>query len=281
MRIIPSCARCLYDKQKAISSDPDFLEEVKSIIENRSETDTSPYLVYLFNQAYEKHFGKKPSYGDIKKQYNELVLSMEDDLRKKINASPDPLSESFMYARIGNYIDFGAMNHVDKDTFLSLFDDAKINEKDRVTLESFISQCETAKSFLLLSDNCGEIVLDKLFVEQLKKKFPHLKVTVMVRGGEVLNDATVEDAEQTGLSQEAEIVTNGHSVAGMIYDMLPPDSKVIFDQADVILSKGQGNYEALYGQGHHIFYSFLCKCDLFTSRFNVPKLTGIFVEEKE
>ena len=104
-------------------------------------------------------------------------------------------------------------------------------------------------------------------------------VTVMVRGGEVLNDVTAEDAEYTGLSRVAGIVSNGAPVAGTIYDMLSPEAKAALDDADVILAKGQGNYETLGARGRHVFYSMLCKCDLFVERFRVPRFTGIFLEE--
>jgi hypothetical protein len=65
-----------------------------------------------------------------------------------------------------------------------------------------------------------------------------------------------------------------------MYEMLPAEAKSVLESSDVILAKGQGNYESMSGQGRHVFYEFLCKCELFTSRFNVPKLTGIFIEEK-
>ena len=125
----------------------------------------------------------------------------------------------------------------------------------------------------------GKIVLDKMFIEQLLKRFPHLRAGVMVRGGEVLNDATEEDARYAGIDQTARVISNGNSVAGTVYDMLSEEAKRALDSADVILSKGQGNYETLNGQGRHIFYAFLCKCELFTSRFDVPRLTGILIEE--
>ncbi len=280
MRIIESCAKCLYDKQSHLTDDKEYLDEVKSIIDNRKEDDTSPYLVYLFAKAYEKRFGKRASYKEVKKKYNDMVLSMENDLRNKIEQSEKPLETALVYARIGNYIDFGAMNSVDDDTFLSLFENNEVHDRDREAIDSFFDQLSAAKSFLLIADNCGEIVLDKLFVEQLLKIYPNIKVKVMVRGNEVLNDATAEDAHYVGIDKYAEIISNGKSIAGTVYDMLPDDAKHALDTADVILAKGQGNYESLCKQGHHIFYSFLCKCELFTSRFNVPKLTGIFVEEK-
>ena len=279
MRVIESCAECLYDKQYHLSQDEGYLAEVKEILKNRRENDTSPYMVYLFNQAYEKRFGKRASYREVKKKYNDLVLSMEESIRKKIELADDPLSESLVYARIGNYIDFGAMNHVDEQTFLSLFDDVGVHQRDSAAVESFVRQCSEAQKFLLLTDNCGEIVLDKLFIEQLKKRFPHLQVTVMVRGREVLNDATLEDAEYVGLDKVASVIDNGDAVAGTIYEMLSDQARDELDNADVILAKGQGNYESLCRQGRHIFYSFLCKCELFMERFHVPQFTGIFVEE--
>ncbi len=281
MRINDSCAECLFDKQQHLTDDQEYLDRVKEIIDNRDENDTSPYLVYLFTKEYEKRFGKKASYKEIKKRYNDLVLSMESSVREKIENVTDPLLESLSYARVGNYIDFGAMNSVDENTFLSLFDEAGIHERDKKTVDSFVKQCTGAKSFLLITDNCGEIVLDKLFLEQLKKRFPSLEINVMVRGGEVLNDATEEDATYVGIDKVAKIISNGNSIAGSVYEMLPDQAKEILNGADVILAKGQGNYETLSKQGRHIFYSFLCKCDLFTNRFNVPKLTGIFVEEFE
>ncbi len=279
MRIVESCAECLYEKQQNLTDNKEYLFKVKEIIDNRTQTDTSPLLVYKFNKLYEKMFGEGPSYKDIKKKYNDLVLSMENSIRVKIEESDNPLVTSLIYARIGNYIDFGAMNSVDEDTFLSLFDGASPNEHDKKAIESFINQCSKAKRFLLITDNCGEVVLDKLFLEQMKKAFPKLELSVLVRGGEVLNDATIEDAKYVGIDKVATVVENGNAVAGTVYEMLTAEAKSVFDKADVKLAKGQGNYESLCGQGYHIFYSFLCKCDLFTSRFNVPKLTGMFVEE--
>lgn len=280
MRISQSCAECLYKRQKNKTDNTEYLAEIKSLLDNRKETDTSPYMVYLFNKVHVRYFGKGADYSVIKKQYNDLVLAMEDSLRHEINSAEEPLAKAMMMSRAGNYIDFGAMNSVDRDEFLSLFSNTEMREDDRKTYESFLRECTDAKTFLLICDNCGEIVLDKLMLEQLKLRFPHLTIRAMVRGDNVLNDATAEDAKYVGLDAEAEIISNGEAVAGTIYEMLPDEAKNILDHSDVILAKGQGNYESLSGQGRHIFYEFLCKCELFTSRFNVPKLTGIFIEEK-
>lgn len=279
MRVNESCAACLYDKQRNLTADPDYLSAVRRIIENRSQTDTAPYLIYLFRLEYEKRFGKSEPYREIKKKYNDLVLGMEAGLRDRIEASEDPLKTALLYARAGNYIDFGAMNEVNEETFLSLLDSVPFRREDEPVMESFFNVCEKAGRFLLITDNCGEIVLDRLFLEQLKKRFPAMKLQVLVRGQEVLNDATEEDAVYTGMDQIAEIIPNGLPIAGTVYERLPEKARKAMDQADVILAKGQGNYETLSHQGKHIFYSFLCKCELFTERFRVLPLTGVFAEE--
>ena len=279
MRISESCAKCLYDRQLNKTDNEENLAEIKELLDNRRESDTSPYMVYLFNKVHIRYFGTGADYKDIKKKYNDLVLALEENLRAEIENAPDPLAKSIVIARVGNYIDFGAMNHVDENEFLTLFKDTEMRQDDISVYESFIRECENARSFLLVCDNCGEIVLDKLMIEQLKKRFPYLDIKAMVRGGEVLNDATVEDAVYSGLDKVAGIVSNGEAIAGTIYDMMPEEARNSIDEADVILAKGQGNYESMSGQGRHAFYEFLCKCDLFTNRFKVPRLTGMFIEE--
>lgn len=279
MRISDKCATCLYDKQKHLSDHPAFLAEVQQLIDERPEGATAPYMVYLFDQIYEKYFGKKVSYKEIKKKYNDLVLGMEDSIRKKIEGAENPLETALAYARIGNYIDFGAMTSADEDEFFSLFGNVEMSDADRITMQSMLEQCEHAASFLLISDNCGEIVLDKLFLEQMKKRFPHLKLSVLVRGEEVLNDATMDDAKYVGIDQIAEVVDNGMALAGTPYGMLPVKVREVVDGADVILAKGQGNYESLSEEELHIFFAFLCKCEHFMQKFEVPKLTGMFIEK--
>lgn len=283
MRLSEKCAVCLYDKQKRLVQDEDYLAEVRELLENRDPEDTSPYMVYLFDRAFISRFGdggETGRYRAIKQTFNDLVLSMENEVRGKIESAADPLAASILFARIGNYIDFGAMQEVSTETFLGLFENPQMGEADHRTYLSFLEECAKAKTFLLIADNCGEIVLDKLFLEQLAKRFPKLKMYVLVRGDVVLNDVTPEDAVYAGIDRLAQIVSNGAPIPGTVYKMLSQEARRVLDTADVILAKGQGNYESLSHQGRHIFYVFLCKCDLFTTRFQVPKLTGMFVEEK-
>lgn len=285
MRIETRCEKCLYDKQanRALKIAEEkqrekFLAEVSAILAARREMDSAPYVVYLFNKAFSKYH-MESGYEEEKKIYNDFMLQMEEKIEEKINGAEDPLQAALVYARIGNYIDFGAMNHVDQKVLLELLEkESKAVLEDEV-YRDFCRACERGENFVLLCDNCGEIVLDKLFIRQLKKRFHNLSVYAMVRGEAALNDATVEDAVYVGLDKEATVISNGNGVTGTVYELLERDTRDILDKADVILSKGQGNYETFSGFQGTVFYSFLCKCDLFTERFRVPYLTGMFIKE--
>jgi len=281
MRISESCAKCLYDRQRRRRPDEAYLARVRAMLESRGEEDTSPLLVYRFNQAYTSLYGASDGYAGVKRRYNDLVLGMEDALRARIEASEDPLATALAFARVGNYIDYGAMDDVDEAAFLGLFDTATLRPEELPVYRRLLEACGRGKRFLLIADNCGEIVLDKLFLERLKRRFPQLALKVLVRGGEVLNDVTVEDAHYAGIDRVAEILSNGAAIAGTVAEMLPQPAWRALELSDVILAKGQGNYESLSGQGRHVFYAFLCKCELFTSRFGVAPLTGMLVEEGE
>ena len=139
MKISESCAKCLYDRQRARMPDEDYLEEVRSLLEERGENDSSPLLVYRFNQAYARRFGSADSYAGVKRSYNDLVLSMADHLRAQIEASDDPLAAALAYARVGNYIDFGAMDTVDEATFLGLFKEAVLRPEEKSVYERFLN----------------------------------------------------------------------------------------------------------------------------------------------
>ncbi len=280
MRVPESCAKCLYERQKKRCPDESYLAEVRALIDNRGEDDVSPLLVYRFNQAYARRFGGRDDYAGIKRRCNDAMLSREAGFRARIEEASDPLLAALLFARVGNYIDYGAMDTLDEDAFYALFDTAALRPEEEEIYAHFVRDCGRAKRFLLIADNCGEIVLDKLLLEQLKIFFPGMGLQVLVRGGAVLNDVTRAEAAYTGVDRIAGILENGAAVAGTVYGMLPRDAREALDGADVILSKGQGNYESLSGQGRHVYYAFLCKCDLFTARFHVPRLTGILTEEK-
>lgn len=133
---------------------------------------------------------------------------------------------------------------------------------------------------MYVTDNCGELVLDKLALGQLLKRFPHVRFTLLTRGAETLNDATTDDARAIGLDRMLPVIGNGTGYPGTVLSEISDEALTLLREADVILSKGQANFETMNGSGLNSYYLLLCKCDLFVRRFRVPRLTGLFVNER-
>ena len=142
------------------------------------------------------------------------MLDMEASLEETIRNSEDPLETALLYARIGNYIDFAALSNVNSDTVLSLL---KEDNKEPLNAQEYLhfrKDLSAASRLVYLTDNCGEIVLDKLVIILLKELCPELDITVIVRGFPVINDATMEDAQDIGLTELTTVIGNGNEVGG-------------------------------------------------------------------
>ncbi len=291
MKISATCIRCLLDRQEERirqMEDEDvksaYLKEVAGIIASSGEDATAPYLVYGINRVYRRYFGSLPDYEKEKKEFNALMLGLESELETDIRMGTDReevLRYALNYARTANYIDYGATNHVEKETLLGLLREAKGEALDAAVLKSLRNELETAGKLAYLADNCGEIVADKLLIKILKEQYPQLEITVIVRGMPVLNDAVPGDAEDVGLTDMVKVIGNGNGVAGTQWNLLSEEAEHALSGADVILSKGQGNFETIHGCGLNIYYLFLCKCEWFTKRFGMERLKGVFVNERD
>ena len=199
-------------------------------------------------------------------------------MEQKILNSEDPLRTALLYARVGNYIDFSALECVDKEELFELFD-RENDILDEGEYRNFCREMQQAKKMVYILDNCGEIVLDKLVIRLLKKQYPQAEIAAVVRGEEVMNDATMEDAVMTGLTEETQVIGNGDNVAGTILSRISPELRQKIEEADLLLAKGQGNFESMYGCGKNVYYLFLCKCDWFIKKFRAERLQGMFVNE--
>jgi Uncharacterized conserved protein len=123
-------------------------------------------------------------------------------------------------------------------------------------------------------------VLDKILLEIIKESYPELNITVVVRGKPVVNDATLEDAQMVGLTDLVRVIGNGTEVGGTYLEEIDKQVLALIQSADLIISKGQGNFETLHGCGLNIYYIFLCKCEWFVKRFKLEKFKGVFVNER-
>ena len=285
-RLRSECMSCLVKNISDIPeqvSEPDrisYMQQVFRILADAPLSASAPEIVCEINRLKRERLGIENEFAELKQHFNEFVMRCKVPIRKKIHSAADPLLTAIQYALVGNYIDFGAMDHVDEQYLLDFLSTASNIQLDSAAYAHLQNELAKAKHLLFLTDNCGEIVLDKLLIEVLKTQYPALSITVMVRGEPVLNDATMEDAHQVGLNRITPVIDNGNGIAGTCLDELSPQGRDAVDKADLILSKGQGNFETLRGCGKNVFYLFLCKCDLFARVFQVPKLTGMLVHDR-
>ena len=286
VRLKPECIGCIVEKH--LSKHPenitpqektDYMQHVLKIVSEATTDMSAPVIVGQIYDLQKEMFGIEYDYTDIKKYFNAQMLERYVDFYNKIQNADDKLKLAIQYAMIGNYIDFGAMKEVEEDKLNELLEQAKEIKISPQEYESLRNEILTKKTMVYLTDNCGEIVFDKLLISIIKEMNPELGITVLVRGRKVLNDATMDDAQQIGLDQIAKVLGNGSNIAGTCLDKISEEARLLIESADFVISKGQGNFETLQECGLNIYYLFLCKCMMFANRFQVPQFTGMLLND--
>lgn len=257
-----------------------FMKKVFGVLGSSPDDVTSPYLSKRVNDLLKLEFGADDEYAGVKSKYNRLMLELEKKLTPAGEAEA-ALPVALRRAMVGNFIDFAANSDLESAKLYELIDSAGEQEVDAPLFARFLDELESAKSLTYILDNAGEIVFDKIFINTIKRAFPGLEVTAVARGGPVSNDATVLDAKEVGLDAAAKVIGNGNDLPGTQLDLISREARRAVDGADLIISKGQGNFETLHGCGKNIYYLFLCKCDLFVKRFGLARYTGVFANERD
>ena len=215
-----------------------------------------------------------------KRQSNRFVLERLDTIRQKIRAAEDPVYSALQFAVLGNYLDFSALyGQVSFQQLEQMLDSAQQIDLDKACYGEFVRDLQQSKRLLLIADNAGEICFDRLLAEELVKTYPQLEITFLVRGKPVSNDATREDAQVAGISFP--VVDSGVAIGGTVIPRLSREAKEALDGADVILAKGMGNTESMYGCGYNVYYAFLVKCARFMQFFDAPKMKPMFIRDKK
>lgn len=288
MKLTSDCVQCLLDNMLSLYSKTNDTEKAKlaclkdlmQIAIDSEEDISTPYLASLMTAYLSRITNIEDFYKTEKTSFNKLLLSFEHQLMQKINNSNDSLMAAIKYAMAGNYIDFGALKDVREDELMKILECIDDNAIAPELYTRFQSELSNASNLVYLADNAGEIVLDKLLVSVLKTQYPNLTIHFIVRGAPILNDVTVQDANDVGLTDIVDVYSNGTAIPGTCLDYVDTNVRELINRADLIVSKGQGNFESLYGCGLNIYYIFLCKCNHFINRFNMKKFQGIFINEE-
>ena len=280
------CAPCFIGKhaKEAYSLDPvkatDFCKELLPMVADAIGKDNSCHLDAEVRKLYKKHFGYTGDpYAGEKRLSNEFVLERLPRIRALIGQQPDRLYAALQFAILGNYLDFSALKG---NVSFEKLDEMLLNfhtiELPKDTFAELLGELSAAKTLLYVTDNAGEIGFDRIFAEELQQAFPDLQITFCVRGGNTLNDATREDAAVMGIPFP--VIDTGNSICGVELGMLGQEAQKALDTSDVILTKGMGNVETLYGSKYNIYFAFLTKCDLIMEVFDKPFLTPMLVHQR-
>ena len=271
MKLNPKCMACQLRKQEAKIrhfDDEDrkkqYMEKIRRRFDQPKEEDCVPSISTELKKFYCSFWGvPMEDFSQINREYDQLMLDLEAELRSTIRYSEDPLKAALIYARTGNYIDFAALPEVSKETALSLIKSENKDDLDEQEYRQFCQDMKKAENVVYITDNCGEIVLDKLAISVLKKTFPNVRITALVRGLPAGNDATMEDAEFCGLTDLVPVLGNGSDVGGTWLHGISAHAQELLQSADV-----------------NIYYLFLCKCDWFIHLFQAKSLQGMFINER-
>lgn len=267
----------IVDKHKKYSFINKVLREIADVKYER----TAPYLVAKVMRILKKETKIDDFYIKEKKLFNEKLLSMEQDIEQIINSSKDRFSTAIKIAMAGNIVDFGALDEISFDLVNEIIQKTLENDFNEDLYKKLKEDLSKGKTLLYIGDNAGEIVLDKIFIREITMKYPDVEIYFAVRGKPIFNDVNVEDAYFVGMNNYAKIIDNGTDLPGTDLIEVSDEFKKVFAKADIIISKGQGNFESLPGCGENIYYMFLCKCDLLMKELKSEKLLSVFIHESD
>ncbi len=289
MKLQPECITCIIAQVKNVTNMFGLSEEKRA--EAMRDTDA-----YLAGANYEgctpesmgelwqillRHVGGKDPYAAVKTLCNQEAMKMLPATREKIAHAKEPFTVALKYAIAGNLIDYGLEHPVSIEEQNAQIDAIANTPFSIDDSGKLLSAMKSAKTMLYLGDNAGEIVFDKLLIEQIRKLFPQIDLSFVVKGSPVLNDVTHADADEVGMQDVARVIDNGDASPGTVLPRTSEAFQAAFAAADVILSKGQGNYESLSGiEKENLFFLFTAKCDTVCVEAGVPKLSIVCMENK-
>jgi damage-control phosphatase, subfamily I len=218
-------------------------------------------------------------YLKLKKKYNKLALEFFPDLKDLVHESKDRLYAAIKIAAGGNIIDFGINVNKGKAIDFELIKHEIENVPFAIDdYEKFKRDLNKAKKILYIADNAGEIFFDRILIKEIIKQ--NKNVVLVVKSGPIINDATMEDAVFAGLDNLVKIVESGSAKIGLNLDHLSEEFLKEYKDSDMIISKGQGNFETLHSIDHNIYYILKAKCEKIARELGVNYLDVVLVKRK-
>jgi uncharacterized protein with ATP-grasp and redox domains len=271
---VPCFIRQTLDAVRLATSDEKIHEKVlRGVLAAASKMDLDqppPVMGQYIHSLIREFSGHQDPYKTIKDRFNSFALKLYPELKQRIRSSSNPMDTAVRMAVAGNIIDFGVNAKIDHSIVFDTIEQA-MSAQIIGDIDVLCDSINSAERILYLGDNCGEIVFDRLFIEQL----PMHKVTFVVRGGPIINDATMADARETGMTELVNVMDNGSNIPGTVLEKCSEAFRECFARAHLIIAKGQGNYETLSHSEKNIFFLLKAKCPVISGHMGCE--TGSFV----
>jgi len=240
-----------------------IIDEFARKIPKISLKASPPEIARLGYALLKKISPRGDPYKEIKQKSNRIALRLLGKLRNKVNHSQDRLLTALELAIAGNIIDFGVKNNLNVKAELKKIlaqEHKSIHKKSIFHYSEFRRALKGARNILYLADNAGEVVFDRILVEEIKKECPDKNIYYAVKEKPIINDALFEDAKVCGIDKTVRVISNGTDAPGTLLSLCPKEFKQIYKRTDMIISKGQGNFESLSNEKRPIFFLFMVKC---------------------
>lgn len=263
-------ARMVTDDEQMIKN---ILKKYSRMLPELIETQVTAPMIAAEMQAFIKEIsGVNDPYAEIKKKNLDAAFKLLPLVKEEINTAENPLLAALLMSAMGNSIDAGVSLNVNikENIERALVDSFALSD-----YQQFLTELNKGDELLFIADNTGETVFDKLLLEKLKDY--DLKITYVVRETAILNDITVEGAEKLGIDQYAEIIKSGSKAPGMIMYSASKEFLEHYQKADLVISKGQGNLEGLYGIESNIYFLLKAKCEVIADVLGVDEGDFVFI----
>lgn len=260
----------------------EVLKKSLQTVLDRGFTTIPPLVARDVQRIVREETGNDDPYGEQKRAFNDLMLSVRDSLRQRIRRSDDSLHTAIQLAIAGNTIDYAVRADWTGELVFEAIETA-LGQCVNGRVDELVERLSRAKQLLYILDNCGEIVCDQLLIEELQRFRPDLKIVAVARGAAVLNDVTWTDVRQVGLDETVSVIDNANDAVGTILELCGPEFVDALRNSDLVLAKGLANFETLIEYGPEqlpqtVYFLFKAKCP-FIARFSGVELGDLVVKK--
>lgn len=286
MRLQDKCLPCVVNQVikvaniTGINTKEELLREVFTYLSKMNFDETTPEIIGEIFEMIKRHTNNPDPYKETRNYYNTMFMELLPEFESKIEQAENSFMSAIRYAIVGNIIDFNPIHNTLLEDIYDCFDKMEQLELAIDDSHALLKDISNAGTLLYLGDNCGEICMDKILLKKIKELNPKVKLLFGVRGKPVVNDSISEDAYSVGIDEYAEIIDNGDGSLGTVLNRTSPAFKEVYKKADVVIAKGQANYECLSEENKNIYFLLMTKCDVIAKDIGVEEKKMICMKNK-